>query len=82
MQWTCKGKGGRYVLVTPVGEDGSAKMAVGAGTSKDSADLIIYRNVVTQALYFRTYDDFMHRMRPVLECPDCEARQCIMDNEE
>lgn len=80
--YTCKGKGGRYRLITELNEDGSARMAVGAGTCRDSPDLIIYRDVMNHAIYFRTYDDFMHRMRVVHECPDCEERQAMLDFDE
>lgn len=82
MLWTCKGKGGRYSLVTKVNEDGSAELATGAGTSKENEGLVVYRDNITQRVFYRTLDDFFYRMRPVLECEDCEARQCIMDNEE
>lgn len=80
--WTCKGKGGRYTLLTKVNDDGSAELCTGAGTSKDGEHLVIYQDIMTHRKFYRTLDDFFYRMRPVLGCPDCEARQCIMDNEE
>jgi hypothetical protein len=50
--WTCKGKGGRYRLITKTNEDGSAELAVGAGTSEESEGVVVYRDVVTQQVFF------------------------------
>jgi hypothetical protein len=80
--WTCKGKGGRYKVLTNVNEYDIVNAAKGAGLSRDGDHLVVYFDIVTKAIYYRTTPDFFNRMRRILECPDCEARQVIFDNEE
>jgi hypothetical protein len=54
--YTCIGKGGEYELI------GQAK---GAGTMRDHADLVVYRDAQTGQLYCRARPDFVERMQLV-----------------
>jgi hypothetical protein len=54
--YTCAGKGGQYELL------GVAK---GAGTSRETPALAVYRDTKTAALYFRTEGDFAARMESI-----------------
>jgi hypothetical protein len=54
--WTCSGKGGAYELL------GSA---LGAGTSRDAEALLVYRDIHSGVLYYRTVADFIARMAPL-----------------
>lgn len=55
--YTCIGKGGSYRLLG---------LAKGSGTSKLLDDLMVYQDIATGALYFRTPDDFNNRMEVTL----------------
>jgi hypothetical protein len=54
--YTCIGKGGEYELI------GQAK---GAGTMRDHADLVVYRDAQAGQLYCRARPDFVDRMQLV-----------------
>lgn len=60
--WTCDGKGGAYELLGP---------AQGAGTSRATGMVLVYRDLDSGLLYFRTVADFIERMRPV--CAERDA---------
>lgn len=56
--YTCKGKGGRYVVV------GTAK-AAGFLRAMRTEDVIVYRDIDDGQLYFRSASDFKDRMELV-----------------
>lgn len=53
--YTCKGKGGRYRIVGH---------AHGAGTSHARGAIVVYQDVRTGEMFYRTEDDFANRMEP------------------
>lgn len=55
-RFTCIGKGGVYERI------GTAE---GAGTHRESDDLVVYREVSTGRLWYRTWADFIERMQPL-----------------
>lgn len=54
--YTCKGKGGRYCVLAN---------AMPAGTSKDRGPVIVYQDIESGDVYYRTLDDFKERMELV-----------------
>lgn len=54
--YTCLGKGGLYELVGN---------AIGAGTSKENGELVVYRDACTGVPFYRTEEDFRRRMQRV-----------------
>lgn len=71
--YTCKGKGGHYEVLNFMDLDGTTAPAVGAGTMTNYYELMVYRDLSSGYLYYRTLGDFNDRMRPLIKCPDCEA---------
>ncbi len=51
--YTCKGKGGRYVV---------SCVALGAGTSREYGQIVVYFDVITGRAFYRTLQDFLERM--------------------
>lgn len=51
--FTCIGKGGSYALIGT---------AIGAGSKRGSDTITVYRDTVTQQLYYRSEQDFDNRM--------------------
>lgn len=59
--FTCRSKGGTYELIG---------VARGAGLLKEADPLLVYRDVVSGTLYFRTISDFIIRMEPLFQEPN------------
>ena len=47
-RYTCKGKGGRYVINS---------VATGAGTSREHGEVVVYFSVETGKMFYRTRQD-------------------------
>lgn len=77
--YTCKGKGGTYEVLNQRHGDDTHFGATGAGTSRGGPGLTVYRDTLSRQVFYRTCEDFSKRMRLVLDCPDCEARQQAQD---
>lgn len=69
--YTCKGKGGKYVVVS---------YATGAGTSKGTK-VMVYRDTESRQLFFRTPEDFRNRMEVIPPtCCVCGTTENLYDD--